>query len=147
MAEVLEAEWQSALAVITEWLAQTQRDPSSHRVINCCEDEDQVREWEVLSGSASVTLSLLRTDSDVMLQVFSSVFGAPDGEQATLLAELLRLNASTLSGCAFGIEEDAVVLLADRSMRHMHAAQLTALVNSVLAAHAIGTALAPAGAQ
>ena len=44
-------------------------------------------------------------------------------------------------------ESFAVVPLADRPMRHMHAAQLTALVNSVLAAHAIGTALAPAGAQ
>ena len=127
-----EEEWSKALAVLRAWFEQTGRSPKAHLVASCCEDEDQVREWVVPIHSSQLSLTLARTPAGVMIQAFCPVMEVPGAEkQKELFMRLLRLNSTTLSGSAFGIEDGIVMLQGDRFMRNTGVSDLNDLIGSM----------------
>jgi hypothetical protein len=74
--------------------------------------------WGVTAGSAEVFIFLTAgTTGDNFIQVVAPVMTPPQEElqQPRLLRRLLELNATELTGAAFGLRGDEVVVTTDRS--------------------------------
>ena len=121
MSESLEQTWQDALKSMDDWLHIANIDLDQREAINCCEDQSKVLEWSLCINKTELSVTLIQTPSDVRLQIFAPLVTlSPEHKQAATFETLLRLNASTLSGCAFGLEEDTIMVLTDRSARALH---------------------------
>ena len=68
-----------------------------------------------------------------MLQVYSPIVKLPkEDRKQEFYEELLRLNATELSCCSFGIEEDDLVVVgADRSTKNICITEIEELVSNV----------------
>ncbi len=74
--------------------------------------------WGVTSGSAEIFIFLTAgSDGNNFIQVIAPVMTPPQEALAAprLLRKLLELNATSLTGAAFGLKGDEVVLATDRS--------------------------------
>jgi hypothetical protein len=74
--------------------------------------------WGMTSGSAEIFIFLTAGESgDNFIQVVAPVMTPPQEQlaQPRLLRRLLELNASELTGAAFGLRGDEVVITTDRS--------------------------------
>jgi hypothetical protein len=132
MPEDLDQAWTTALLTTHQWLDQTGIGADKSRLVSCCEDEEQVREWSLPANGSTVSVTLIRAAEQVMLQVYAKTLTLPEAVQPSFYEVLLRLNATTLSCCAFGVDEDnAVVVVADRAAQGMHADDISALVEAV----------------
>lgn len=127
--------WQVAIEIINAWFRSVGVDADEHRVdAPDTDDEDDIRTWGLLSGSANVFLTLLQVEQGTALQIHSPILKLPDGAErrAALYEEMLRLNATTLSGCCFGIDDDdEVIVVTDRMTDDMSVEELDELVQSV----------------
>jgi hypothetical protein len=89
--------------------------------------------WGLTHGSAEIYIFLSPGTGDNFIQVVSPVMiptnDALDGPH--LMRRLLELNASELTGCAFGLRGDEVVLTADRSTAGLDRGELEEMIRRV----------------
>ena len=118
----IENSWTKAIQMTLKWFEKKGLDADEHYVDNCCEDSNEVQEWSVVSVSTTVYLSLLRTEASVRFQVYAPILKIQDKNiPAEVYKEMLVLNATTLSCCSFGIEDDgSVVIAVDRSTKELN---------------------------
>ena len=118
MQDATDPNWESAKQMVIALLNKHGFDATECNINNCCEDQDIVQEWMIPNGSTAVYITLMRTAEKVMFQVFSPLCSLPEKEnRGEFYEDMLRLNATTLSCCALGIEDDdTVVVMADRSL-------------------------------
>jgi hypothetical protein len=84
-------------------------------------------------GSAEIYIFLSTGSGDNFIQVVSPVM-IPSNESLAaphLMRRLLELNASELTGCAFGMRGDEVVLTADRSTAGLDRVELEEMIRRV----------------
>src|SRR5579863_3635564 len=88
-------------------------DANRHRI-----ESDGGPAWGMTAGSAEIFIFLTAgKDGDNFIQVVSPVMTPPQEElaQPKLLRKLLELNAGSMTGAAFGLRGDEVVITTDRS--------------------------------
>lgn len=95
--------------------------------------EEESLAWGLLKGSAEVFIFILPGTSEEdyhTLQVVSPVMRLPESpaNQTALLRRLLELNAQVLSGAAFGVKGDTVVLVADRSTQDINSSEVRDMI-------------------
>ena len=129
MSRNLKQDWMDALGIIMNW--NNKIDTDKKVVDNCCENEEELREWSLKINSITCFLTIVRKDNDIMLQLYAPLMKTSSAENQNFLYEqLLRLNATTLTLCSFGIEEDdTVVLMSDCSMKGINHEKIDSIVH------------------
>jgi hypothetical protein len=88
--------------------------------------------WGLMKGSAEVFIFLVEGDPGAYhsLQVVAPVMKMPDSpvSQMALFRRLLELNAQVISGAGFGIKEDTVMLISDRSTEDLNTSEVREMV-------------------
>lgn len=84
--------------------------------------------WGLVKGSAEVYVRVVESDDDNFVQVISPMMAMPDDEPGALLQRLLQLNADELSGAAFGVRGDRVVVTAERPVTGLERAELKDMI-------------------
>jgi hypothetical protein len=105
-------------------------DPEESRV----ETESELPAWRVRKGSALVTVTIYPHggDGENHLQVTADVLRLDDKvDRLALYGRLLELNASTVKGAAFGLENGHVVLVSERSTVDLQLSEVKDLVARV----------------
>ncbi len=89
--------------------------------------------WELRHGSAEVYIFLSAGEGDNYIQVVSPVMvpTADSLQRPELLRRLLELNANELTGAAFGLRDDEVVLTTDRATAGLDRVELEEMVQRV----------------
>ncbi|MFT4979573.1 MAG: hypothetical protein ACI8S6_005485 [Myxococcota bacterium] len=133
MSDDIQQEWERACSVIHDWFQSQGADPTAHRFQEPEDQRGTAMCWGISSGSVDAFILLNRGEEDVSLQIYSPVLRLPDPSQrAGFFEALLRLNATTLSACAFGIDEDdEVVVISDRQADGLSVRELDELIRSV----------------
>tara|TARA_B100000902_G_C27013379_1_gene765932 strand:- start:265 stop:762 length:498 start_codon:yes stop_codon:yes gene_type:complete len=131
----LAQDWNVALKTIEEWFDDIQLSEEEHRADNCCVDQNEVREWSVNISGVEISLAIVKTAENVQLQAFMPIMMIPpDANREALFQALLSLNTTTLSECAYGLEQEEVVVMADRSIDQMTVASLKSLMEKLVQA-------------
>lgn len=124
--------WQNSLHVMESWLERAQIPLSDRTAINCCEDQSTVQEWALTIDNVDLSVTLVQTSTGVVLQVFAPIAElSAVRNHAEQFGSLLQLNASSLSGCAFGLEDDTIMVLTDRSAQPLHHTTIDETISSV----------------
>ncbi len=90
--------------------------------------------WGLQQGSAEVYVFLTSGDAgENFIQVISPVMVPAADTLNELLRRLLELNASELTGAAFGLRDDEVVLTSDRSTTGLDRVELEEMIRRVAA--------------
>jgi len=92
--------------------------------------------WGLMKGSAQVFVFINPGSADEdfnSIQVISPVLKLPESSahQLALLRQLLELNVRELEGAAFGIKDNTVVLLVDRSTEDLDPSEVKAMILKV----------------
>jgi hypothetical protein len=90
--------------------------------------------WGVAAGSAEVFIFLTAgADGDNFIQIVSPVMTPPPAEleHPRLLRRLLELNASELTGAAFGLRGGEVVVTTDRSTMGLDPVEVEEMIRRV----------------
>jgi len=108
-----EANLRSCIRMIEDALASLGHPPDDSRT----ESADDMPAWRVETrGGAKVDVHLgVEADKNI-LRVTATVAAAPKTDGHGLFRKLLELNASVVKGVAFGILDDNIVLLNERSI-------------------------------
>jgi len=124
-----------ATVVVLEWFRALQLPEQLHRVSSeRFEDLPPAsRVWGLKMGSARVFILLTPADAGARLKVLSPILRLPaDTQRPAFFEELLRLNATAVSACAFGInDDDEVIVTTDRSTLDLNVDELNELIISV----------------
>ncbi|MBM75180.1 MAG: hypothetical protein CMK59_07250 [Proteobacteria bacterium] len=127
--------WLQAVKKIECWFTEMNMNELEHRINNCCEDEDELQEWFVELDGQDISLTLVGYFPEIMLQVRSVVDRVSNHKKPDQLYEqLLRLNATDLSGCAYALEEEDIVVVADQRMHNKGTSEIKHLINMVAGA-------------
>ena len=89
--------------------------------------------WGLKAGSAAVFIYVTPSPQEPgvnTIQIVSAVMRPPEDSKA-LYAHLLDLNASQLTGAAFGVRDGAVVVSTDRSTKGLDAVEIEDMVRRV----------------
>ena len=125
-------QWAMANAVLVSWFEHFELSESQYHIPHCCEEGELIKEWFVKVGTADILLTLISTSAAVMLQVRTSVFELSECDSKEgLYEQLLELNATELSCCAFGLEDGEVVVVSDRSMTNVDLQQVIQMIQTV----------------
>ena len=125
--------WRDTNSKILDWFRQNNLNEAEHRLDNCCETEDDVLEWKIERDGIALFITLLRNNTEVVLQMYSTL-GYPlnISDNHSLLDKLLRLNATDLSYCAFALEEDnSLILIADHPARSLDVNCINLLIDNL----------------
>ena len=88
--------------------------------------------WGLQQGSAEVYVFLSSSEGgENFIQVVSPVMTPAEDTFVELTRRLLELNASELTGAAFGLREHEVVLTADRSTTGLDRVELEEMIRRV----------------
>lgn len=125
-----EVEVERAVELIEQCIDALGVDPARSRL----ESADGHR-WTLQRGSAAIVVAIFPpTDArpEGILRIVAPVVRMPaEAHQRALFARLLELNADTLAGCAFGLKDGDVVLVAERSVRDLDASEVERMLTSV----------------
>lgn len=83
--------------------------------------------WGLLKGSAEVYVAIIETDGETYVQITAPIMEVPENPTA-LFKRLLELNCDELSGAAFGVRGDRVVITLDRPAVDVDRAQLKEMI-------------------
>lgn len=126
------SEWKRTIGLIGEWMEQEM--PGS-QTIEATTDTPFIGQeiiWVLQHGSATVLLSLRRTEYDVAVELASPILRLPAERREEFLTRLLRLNASEAYGCAFALsEEDDVIVFTGRSTADLSLLELDQMIRRV----------------
>lgn len=100
---------------------------------NRLESPDDGLAWGLMKGSAEIFILVIPEgdeQQDHAIQVVSPVLTLPESQasQMALFRRMLELNAQVLSGAAFGIKNDTVVLITDRSTKDLNPSEVKEMV-------------------
>ena len=126
-------QWKKANVLLVRWFEHCGLKESKYHVQHCCEEGEQIKEWFVQMETVDILLTLVSTSVAVMLQARAALFEVSQcNSKEELYEHLLELNASELSCCAFGIEEDEVVVVSDRPMTNVDLPEITRMIQAIL---------------
>ena len=111
-----EAEWSKANSTVNDWLFYAGYEAEDCRNDSGGENQNHIREWVVPNDHTNVYITLARSDERIDAQVYAPLCTvSKEDKKLQLYTEILNLNATTLSCCAFGLEEgNKIVVIADR---------------------------------
>lgn len=92
------------------------------------------RAWSLMRGSAAVAIFLrpARVGEDSsQLRVVAPIIRVAEGDAMPLFRALLELNAGGLGAVAFGVQEDRVVVVAERRTLDLERAEVEFLIHRV----------------
>jgi hypothetical protein len=93
---------------------------------------DDLPAWRVQKGSAAVYVQLGISGESNVLRVTAPVLKmAPDVNEPRLFRRLLELNGSKVAGAAFGIRDDHVVLVAERTTIDLDPSEVMDIIKRV----------------
>lgn len=100
---------------------------------NRLQTEDGSLAWGLLRGSAHVYIFIRPGADDEefnSIQVISPVIRLPQGAEARLLLyeHLLQLNAKEITGAAFGVKDDTVVIITDRTTQDLDRSEVLDMI-------------------
>ena len=96
------------------------------------EEDSSLKAWSVVKGSASIRINLIDKSDFVHLRLESPVIYTDESvDKTALYAKLLTLNAEALSGAAFGIQGNAVVLITQRSTLDLDRSEVLEMVTLI----------------
>jgi hypothetical protein len=102
-------------------------DPNASRIAS-----DDGPAWGLQQGSAEVYIFLSSGEKgENFIQVVSPVLVPSTGTFHDLARRLLELNANELTGAAFGLRDDKIVLTADRSTTGLDRVELEEMITRV----------------
>jgi len=133
MSEEAQSEWARAIGVVRSWFKRLGIDPAALRADEVGTEADDEMSWAFTQGSAAIVILLVRGNNRAMLQVYSPILTLPpEDNRPAFYEEMLRLNATTLSTCSFGIDdEDEVIVVTDRSTNGMDIDELNEIISNV----------------
>lgn len=115
----------AALEVINEAFAVFGLNPGEHLV----REEPKRTIWGFKRGSAQIFIILCFDESGAWIQVISPILALPPAaRRAECYEHLLKLNTRRLVSCAFGIENDQIIVGSDRSTNDLQAAELQDMI-------------------
>jgi hypothetical protein len=126
-----DANFRTCERMVEEILVARGLDPASSRL-----PSDDGPAWGLTQGSAAVYIFLTSSESgENFIQVVSPVMVPTDTSlrEPDLMRRLLELNANELTGAAFGLRDDEVVLTADRSTAGLDPVELEEMLRRVAA--------------
>ena len=90
--------------------------------------------WTIRKGSATISIDLVEYPDSYRVRV-SAIIMTLDGkvDRAALFQRLLNLNAACVTGAAFAVQDDEVLLLSERSTLDLDRGELRDLVSVVRA--------------
>ena len=84
--------------------------------------------WGLMKGSAEVYVSLTEGEDQPYFHVFSPVMPLLEENLAPLCRRLLELNCDELTGAAFGMRGDRVVVCADRPVSDLDRSEVKEMI-------------------
>jgi len=87
--------------------------------------------WGLRCGSAAVYVFLQAGEKENFIQVVSPVMKIPEQNILPLYRRLLELNAEELSGAAFGVKGEDVVLTIDRSTTDLDRTEVQSMITLI----------------
>ena len=120
-----EANLESTVAMIEDVLIEL-----GHFVNDCRRERPgSAQSWTVKKGSATISIDLVEYPDSYRVRV-SAIILTMDAkvDRAALFERLLSLNAVEVTGAAFAVQQDAVLLLSERSTIDLDRSELRALV-------------------
>ena len=102
--------------------------------VNDCRHADSpgAPAWTIEKGSAKVEITLLDTDGSWWLRVCARLLSLADHINRTALFEhLLSLNAREITGAAFALQDDAVLLVAERTTTDLDRSEVRDIISRV----------------
>jgi hypothetical protein len=90
--------------------------------------------FQLPSGTTDLFLILRPSDEGLVLEVRSLVVQMPRQNLMPFYRRLLELNSDEVSGAAFGIHGDLVVLTVDRPTDDLDPSEVTRMISAVVAA-------------
>lgn len=104
-------------------------DPSAARIPG----DDKTRAYALRRGSARVVVAVGRGEGGGgTLRVLAPVVSVPDAaSEAKVFRRLLELNAREISGAAFGIFGDEIVVVVERTTKDLDASEVDQIVKTV----------------
>jgi hypothetical protein len=87
--------------------------------------------WGLRCGSAAVYVFLQPGEQENYIQVVSPVMKIPESNILPLYRRLLELNAETLSGVAFGVKGEDIVLSIDRTTTDIDRSEVASMITLI----------------
>lgn len=100
---------------------------------NKLETDDGSVAWGLMRGSAQVFIFIRPGDNEQefnSIQIVAPILKVPEARsnQSVLFEKLLELNASEITGAAFGLKEGTVVILTDRSTEDLDRSEVKDMI-------------------
>jgi hypothetical protein len=121
----------SACEMVEKVISDLGLDPEENRL----QTEDESVAWGLMRGSAQVFIFVKPADEDEgesfeTLQIVAPVMKVPEsgGNVTALYQRLLELNAQELTGVAFGLKGDTVVITTDRSTEDLDRSEVKEMI-------------------
>ena len=122
-----ESNFNACAHMVEAVLAQRGLNPETVRI-----QSDDGPAWGLQQGSAEVYVFLSSGDrNENFIQVVSPVMVPASDTFNELMKRLLELNATELTGAAFGLKDEAVVLTSDRSTTGLDKVELEEMIRRV----------------
>jgi Putative bacterial sensory transduction regulator len=122
-----EANFKACAHMVESVLQERGLDPAQSRIAS-----EEGPAWGLQQGSAEVYIFLSAGDDGTnFIQVVAPVLVPASDTFNELMRRLLELNANELTGAAFGLREDEVVLTADRSTLGLDRVELEEMLKRV----------------
>lgn len=122
---------EEAVALVERSIRALGVDPQQTRLAA----EGGVSRYSLKRGSAGIIVSVHPPTAgreEGRLRIVAPVVRAPESDrQAALFRRLLEANAEELEGVAFGLLDDEVVLVAERSVRDLDASEVDRMIRAV----------------
>ena len=123
--EKRETNFKSTQKMIESVIRDLGLDPDGSRLET---SEDGRLAWGVRCGSAAVYVFLQEGDKENFIEVLSPVMKIPEQNILPLYRRLLELNAEELTGAAFGVKGEDVVLMTDRSTTDLDRTEVQSMI-------------------
>ncbi len=122
--------FEEAMQVVEDTIAtQLGLDPRQNRLQT---QEPNMMAWGLTRGSANIFISLTWGTRNQTLQVFSPIITLNSQVNLNLYPTLLGLNAGAeMTGTAFAIRDNKVILKADRNARELSGSALAELIRRI----------------
>jgi T3SS (YopN, CesT) and YbjN peptide-binding chaperone 1 len=124
-----EGNLKSSLEMVTKVITELNLSPDENRL----ETDDGSHAWGLMRGSAQVFIFLKPgedQDSFNTLQIVAPVMRLPESSknQGILFQKLLELNAREITGAAFGLKDETVVITTDRSTEDLDRSEVKDMI-------------------
>jgi hypothetical protein len=123
-----EAHLRVCVQMVEDAIARLGHVPDASRI----DSADDLPAWKVEKGSASVYVQLDVHAGETVLKVTAPVMRpASAGDEGRLYRRLLELNATKVTGVAFGVRQEAVVLVAERTTVDLDPSEVLDIIKRV----------------